>query len=80
MVKYNMPFVKDVLARAYWKKGELDNAVSEYERLTTIDPKSPTLMLISPLYHYRLVATNSLGTTRGADSTLTTIGPPSGRT
>jgi tetratricopeptide (TPR) repeat protein len=54
MVKYNMPFVKDVLARAYWKKGELDKAVSEYERLTTIDPKSPTRMLISPLYHYRL--------------------------
>ena len=53
MVVYNLPLLKDVLARAYWKKGSLDKAVDEYERLTTIDPKNRLRMLIHPLYHYR---------------------------
>ena len=51
---YAIPFIKDVLARAYWKKGDLDKAISEYERLTTIDPKSQIRYLVHPLYHYRL--------------------------
>lgn len=54
MVGYNVPFLKDVLARAFWKDGQLDRAVVEYERLTTIDPKSRLRRLIPPLYHYRL--------------------------
>jgi tetratricopeptide (TPR) repeat protein/TolB-like protein/predicted Ser/Thr protein kinase len=53
IVRYNIPFLKDILARAYWKKGDLDKAVAEYARLTTIDPKNNLRMLIHPLYHYR---------------------------
>jgi len=51
---YNTPFLKDVLARAFWKKGELDKAVAEYRKLMTIDPKNQVRWLIHPLYHYRL--------------------------
>jgi len=53
MPKHNIPFLKDVLARTYWKKGDLDKAIAEYGRLTTIDPKNRLRMLIPPLYHYR---------------------------
>jgi serine/threonine protein kinase/Tfp pilus assembly protein PilF len=51
---YNIPFLKDVLARAYWKRGDLDKAIAEYEKLTTTDLKSQVRYLIHPLYHYRL--------------------------
>jgi serine/threonine protein kinase/predicted Zn-dependent protease len=54
IVTTNQPFLKDVLARAYWKKGELDKAIAEYRRLTTIDPTNQLRFLIHPLYHYRL--------------------------
>jgi serine/threonine protein kinase/Tfp pilus assembly protein PilF len=51
---YNIPFLKDVLARAYWKKGDLDKAIAEYVRLTAIEPDSQVRYWIHPLYHYRL--------------------------
>jgi len=54
MANYNQPFLKDVLARAYWKKGDLDAAAAEYRKLLTIDPSNQVRHLMSPLYHYRL--------------------------
>ncbi|MBE0712670.1 MAG: tetratricopeptide repeat protein [Candidatus Aminicenantes bacterium] len=51
---YNIPFLKDVLARAYWKKGELDKAIAEYRKLMIVDPRNRIRYLIHPLYHYRL--------------------------
>ncbi len=54
LARANQPFLKDVLARAYWRKGELDKAIAEYKRLMTVDPKHNPSFLIHPLYHYRL--------------------------
>jgi serine/threonine protein kinase/tetratricopeptide (TPR) repeat protein len=51
---HNIPFLKDVLARAYEQKGDIGKAIAEYERLTTFDPKNPEQKLVHPLYYYRL--------------------------
>jgi tetratricopeptide (TPR) repeat protein len=51
---YLMPPSKDVLARAYAKKGELDKAIAEYERLLVVDQQNKNRLLIYPLLHYRL--------------------------
>ena len=54
IIPYNAPFLKDVLARAFLRKGELDKAIAEYERLTNFDPNRRGRLLIDPRYHFRL--------------------------
>jgi len=54
LASYNQPWLKDVLARALWKKRDLDAAAAEYRKLMTIDPANMVRFFIPPLYHYRL--------------------------
>jgi tetratricopeptide (TPR) repeat protein len=54
MVPYNVLFPRDALARAYYRGGELDRAIAEYERLVTFDPESNDRRLVHPRYHYAL--------------------------
>jgi tetratricopeptide (TPR) repeat protein len=42
----------DLAARVCAKKGDVAKAISEYERLFTLDVRAP--YLVHPLYHYRL--------------------------
>jgi serine/threonine protein kinase/tetratricopeptide (TPR) repeat protein len=51
---HNMPPCKDVLARIYVARGNVDKAVAEYERLLAFDPEEESRYLIHPLYYYRL--------------------------
>jgi len=53
-IAYNMPFLKDVLARAYIENGEQDKAITEYENLITFDPQKKGRYLVHPVYHFRL--------------------------
>ncbi|MCJ7579016.1 MAG: tetratricopeptide repeat protein, partial [Candidatus Aminicenantes bacterium] len=54
MTPYNYPFIKDVLARVCQRKGEIDKAIAEYERLVTFDPDLESRCLIHPIYYYRM--------------------------
>ncbi len=45
---------RDVLAKAYVQKRDIDAAIKEYERITTFDPASQDRRLIDPLHRYEL--------------------------
>jgi serine/threonine protein kinase/Flp pilus assembly protein TadD len=51
---YNMPFLNDFLARAYYRSGRLDDAIAEYERKINFDPQGEDRRLIHPKYYYLL--------------------------
>lgn len=45
---------QDVIARAYLKKGDIDRAIIEYEKLVDPDPNKPGRFLIRPTWRYAL--------------------------
>lgn len=47
-------FFKDIAARLYVKKGDIDRAILEYERLTDPDPNKRGRCLINPTWRYEL--------------------------
>jgi serine/threonine protein kinase/Tfp pilus assembly protein PilF len=51
---YVQPFPMDALARAYRAKGDIDKAISEYEKLTSFDPSRPERNWIHPKSYFRL--------------------------
>ena len=55
---FNIPIYadnSDILARAYQKAGKVDQAISEYEKLLTLDPEDRfDRFPIDPRYHYRI--------------------------
>ena len=53
-IRFNTPFFKDVIARAYQQKGNGDRAIAEYEKLITFDPNNQARFLVHPELHYRL--------------------------
>jgi tetratricopeptide (TPR) repeat protein len=54
MLDYNLPPLKDTLARAYVAKGSLEKAIDEYRRLTKFNPRSKDRRFMHPRYHQRL--------------------------
>ncbi len=53
VMKNNWTQFREALARAYIKKGDIDRAIAEYERLINPDPEK-TISLIYPRFYYSL--------------------------
>jgi serine/threonine protein kinase/tetratricopeptide (TPR) repeat protein len=53
-VLFHLPPLQDTKARALVGLGKIDEAIAEYEKLITFDPKSRGPVFIHPLYHFRL--------------------------
>jgi eukaryotic-like serine/threonine-protein kinase len=51
---YNLPPVRDIVARTYLKKGDPDRAIVEYEDILSFHPDRKDRRLILPRYHYLL--------------------------
>jgi tetratricopeptide (TPR) repeat protein/TolB-like protein len=51
---YYLQPCRDLLARAYHEKGDINKTITEYERLTTFDPKSKDRHLVYPKHRYEL--------------------------
>ncbi len=51
---YNLPPVRDVVARAHLKKGDIDKAIAAYEAILSFSPEGSDRRLILPKYHYTL--------------------------
>jgi tetratricopeptide (TPR) repeat protein len=54
VISYNLPFLRDVLARSRHRSGDSEGAIREYERLIRFDSSTKCRQLVNPLYHYRL--------------------------
>ena len=54
MTDHIIPVPKDGLARAYYASGDMNQAIAEYQRLVTFDPKDPSKFLIDPRNYYKL--------------------------
>ena len=50
----NMPAMKDELAQAYYKTGQLDKAIDTYKKLIELKTNEQLRSLTHPKYHYRL--------------------------
>jgi tetratricopeptide (TPR) repeat protein len=51
---YNSPFIQDGLAQIYLQKGDLEQAITVYEKLTKLESDTKSWRIIHPKYHYRL--------------------------
>ncbi|HUU38934.1 MAG TPA: protein kinase [Candidatus Desulfaltia sp.] len=54
LIMHGVPYILDIPARAYLKKGQLDKAIVEYEKLISPDPVARKYELIHPLSRFRL--------------------------
>ena len=54
MLAYNLPPLRDVLARALLAKGETGRALAEYARLARFDPRKKSRQMIHPTCHLNL--------------------------